>query len=138
MMLKSRFRNGILATLAVGAMVFGSTSPALAVSGTVGGELNCNGNNVYYNTTRFTVGSSTRIQYRLSNTAGSQYGLDITYLGVHLVTSGAYIGQHGMTIQSPDAVLSPYYINHTGFTLYGHMPASDGTCDNVFSGTLYY
>ena len=133
-------RRGVVAAgfLAVGLSVIGIAAPAMATSATVGGDLNCNGNNVYYNTTRYVSANSTRIQYTLQNTAGSADGLDITYLGALQVNGNVYLGQKSMSIQSPSAVLSGYYLKNTAFKLYGHMPASLGACDNKFSGVLYY
>jgi hypothetical protein len=94
---------------------------------------------VYFSTIRYTQGAST-IQYNLSNQSGSQYGGDGTYLGVYIVAQDSYKGLKFMFLpQAPFATLSgTYWLANTAFKIYGKMPVSDGTCDNYFSGTLYY
>jgi hypothetical protein len=121
------------------ALVLGVALPASATSQIVTGELNCTGSTVYYNTTRYTSGSAT-IQYSLSNSAGSTYGTWGTYLGVYIVAENSYKGLKFMFLpQSPNAVLSStYWLAGTAFKMYGKMPVSDGACDNVFGGTLYF
>jgi hypothetical protein len=111
----------------------------MAAQGTVGGTVNCNGLNVYYSTVRYVSANSTRVQYKLTNATGSTYGILGTGLGMRLTSTGEYLGQKWMTTQAPNVLLSPYYyLAGTSFTLYAHMEASDGACDNVFSGILYY
>ncbi len=129
-----------LAALSSIAMVFGVALPAQAyTTQTVWGELNCTGSTVYYNTTRYTSGSTT-IQYHLTDSAGSQYGTDGTYLGVYIVAENSYKGLKYMWLPTvPNATLSgTYWLANTAFKMYGKMPVSDGTCDNYFSGTLYF
>lgn len=137
--IRASVRISILSTLAVLGLVFGTSTVAQAYTATTWGELNCAGYNVYYNTTRYTQGSAT-IQYRLSDSAGSQYGVDATYLGVYIVAENSYKGLKYMSVpNSPNAMLSgTYWLANTAFKMYGRMPVSDGTCDNYFSGTLYY
>lgn len=110
----------------------------MAVSSPITGDVNCNGYNVYYNTTRYVSADSTRVQFTLTNTAGSSEGPDYTRIGVFQVNGAKYLGQKEVSIQSPSAVLSGYYLKTTAFKLYASMPASLGICDNKFAGNLYY
>lgn len=137
--IRSRRIAGVVGGVSALLLVFGVALPANAYTATVWGTLNCTGSTVYYSTVRATQGGAT-IQYSLSNQTGSTYGTDGTYLGVKIVSTGAYQGLKYMYLpQSPNAVLSgTYWLAGTQFTMYGRMPTSDGTCDNYFSGTLYY
>ncbi len=131
-------RATIVTLLCVAALVFTVAAPAQATSSTVWGTLNCTGSTVYYNTIRYTSGSNT-IGYWLSDSAGSQYGVDATYLGVYIVAENSYKGLKYMSMTGPVATLSStYWLANTSFKLYGKMPVCNGTCDNYFSGSLGY
>ncbi|TXK16370.1 hypothetical protein [Homoserinibacter sp. GY 40078] len=127
------------AVLAAALVAITPSIPAQAKTASTWGTLNCSGSTVFYNVSRYTSGSD-NVEYRLKDSAGSQYGTDMTYLGIKIVTTGKYQGLTSMSLPvRPDAVLSStYWLKNTEFTMYGKMPASDGKCDNYFSGTLYY
>lgn len=137
--MRTRLAAALVATFSAFALVVGVAVPAQAASTIVTGELNCTGSTVYYNTTRYTSGSAT-IQFSLSNSAGSTYGGWSTSLGVYIVAENSYKGLKSMSLPSfPNAVLSgTYWLANTAFKMYGKMPVSDGPCDNVFAGTLYF
>ena len=128
----------VTSAVIVGLTVFGAAAPAMAASTSVTGEVNCNGNNVYYNTTRYISANSTRIQFKLTKSANVGDGVSYQYTRVGAVVGGTSLGQKSMSIQSPNAVLSGYYSSGTAFKLYASMTASVGICDNIFKGTLYY
>jgi len=94
---------------------------------------------VYYTTQRKTTAAGAT-QYRLTNDAGSTYGDWGIHLGAHILKTGAYLTKAYMTLppQPYGTLINSSYVVGTTFTLYGNMSPSNGTCDNVFSGTLYY
>ena len=137
MLIKSRFGASVASILAAAALVLTVAAPAQATTTPITGDVNCNGNNVYYSTIRYVSANSTRIQFTLTNASGSD-GVDGTGIGAHLTASNTYLGQKWTYIQAPSAVLSTYYLQGTAFNLYAHMEASVGPCDNHFGGNLYY
>jgi hypothetical protein len=139
--MKTGFRKRALAGLITGvgalALVVGIAVPAQAASADTWGTLNCTGSTVHFTTVRSASGGN-QIQYQLLNETGSTYGTDGTYLGI--TVSGTDQGLHFMFLpQAPNSVLSStWWLQGTQFKMYGKMLVSNGTCDNFFSGTLYY
>ena len=137
--MKKLTKFALSAAVGLSLVIGGGAVAANAASTPISGTLNCNGSsNSYFNNERKTTQPG-QVQFQLGQSAGSQYGSYITYLGAYVVAENSYKPKQATSIQSPYAYLmSNAYVVGTRFTLYGSMAASNGTCYNTFSGTLYY
>ncbi|WP_159078142.1 hypothetical protein [Homoserinimonas hongtaonis] len=140
-------RSKLLVAASIGLLLATGTgiTQAQAVTSAVSGAVNCGGLSypTLYASTRYLTKLG-GISITLTNSAGSTYGGNYTNVGLYIPAENSYKPRVNLdvladpTLPSTGSLLPSGYVVNTAFRMVAAMPASNGTCDNVWGGNLFH